>query len=204
MRIPLIIVRDEDGREHVVGENPHDLLYVDENGALQYMNSHCSEGTKYGAYAFVGVTAKDDEYSVTGRPEIEFVTLNGLIDMESERLKHRLKAAVTGGPKMLNKTEGSNYVILERDEIVPIEVNKKRTDDTLEKLKTALKTIKGELQDVYDNDRILYHLLQNEVFSHCESSYRELYDGSIGWVEDVIYSISELKRSLVEENGRTC
>lgn len=105
---------------------------------------------------------------------------------------------------MLNKTEGNNYVILERDEIVPIEVNKKRTDDTLEKLKTALKTIKGELQDVYDNDRILYHLLQNEVFSRCESSYRELYDGSIGWVEDVIYSISELKRSLVEENGRTC
>lgn len=204
MRIPLIIIRDEDGQEHVVGENPHDVLYVDENGALQYANSHCGEGTKHGTYTFVGVTAKDDEYSVTGRPEIEFVTLNGLIDMESERLKHRLKAAVTGGPKMLSKTEGSNYVILERDEIVPIEVNKKRTDDTLEKLKTALKTIKGELQDVYDNDRILYHLLQNEVFSHCESSYRELYDGSIGWVEDVIYSISELKRSLVEENGRTC
>lgn len=105
MRIPLIIVRDEDGREHVVGENPHDLLYVDENGALQYMNSHCSEGTKYGAYAFVGVTAKDDEYSVTGRPEIEFVTLNGLIDMESERLKHRLKAALTGGDTSAAETE---------------------------------------------------------------------------------------------------
>lgn len=75
MRIPLIKVRDEDGREHVVGENPHDILYVDENGALQYANSHCGEGTKHGAYVFVGVTAKDNEYSVTGKPEIEFVTI---------------------------------------------------------------------------------------------------------------------------------
>lgn len=47
---------------------------------------------------------------------------------------------------MLSKTEGSNYVILERDEIVPVKVNKKKTDDTLEKLQTALKTIKGELR----------------------------------------------------------
>lgn len=148
----------------------------------------------------MGVTAKDDEYSVTGKPEIEFMTINGLSDMESERLKYRLKAAVTGGPKMLSKTEGSNYVILERDEIVPIEVNKKRTNDTLEKLQTSLKTIKDELQDVYDNDPTLYRLLQNEIFSRCEDSYRELYDGSIGWVEDVIYSISELKRSLAEKN----
>ena len=96
MRIPLIIIRDEDGQEHVVGENPHDVLYVDENGALQYANSHCGEGTKHGTYTFVGVTAKDDEYSVTGKPEIEFVTINRLIDMESERLKRRLKVALTG------------------------------------------------------------------------------------------------------------
>ena len=34
---------------------------------------------------------------------------------------------------MLSRTEGKNYVILELDEIVPIKVNKKRTDDTLEK-----------------------------------------------------------------------
>lgn len=97
---------------------------------------------------------------------------------------------------MLSKTEGNNYIILERDEIV----NKKRTDDTLEKLQTSLKIIKDELQDVYDNDPTLYRLLQNEIFSRCEGSYRELYDGSIGWVEDVIYSISELNRSLVEES----
>ena len=105
MRIPLIKVRDEDGREHVVGENPHDVLYVDENGALQYANSHCGEGTKHGTYAFVGVTAKDDEYSVTGKPEIEFVTISRLIDMESERLKCRLKAALTGGDTSAAETE---------------------------------------------------------------------------------------------------
>lgn len=97
MRIPIIKVRSEDGHEHIAGENPHDVLYVDENGALQYMNSHCGEGTKHGTYTFVGVTAKNDEYSVTGKPEIEFVTINRLIDMEAERLKYRLKAALTGG-----------------------------------------------------------------------------------------------------------
>ena len=91
MRIPIIKVRSKDGREHIVGENPHDLLYVDENGALQYMNSHCSEGTKYGAYAFVCVPAKDDEYSVTGKPEIEFVTMDELVEMEAGRLKKQLK-----------------------------------------------------------------------------------------------------------------
>ena len=90
MRIPIIKVRSEDGHEHIVGENQHDLLYVDENGALQYMNSHCSEGTKYGAYAFVGVTAKDDEYSVTGRPEIGFVTLEQLIELEAEHIKKQV------------------------------------------------------------------------------------------------------------------
>lgn len=101
---------------------------------------------------------------------------------------------------MLSRKEGRNYVILRQGEKIPSKVNKKRTDDKLKKLQSALKTIKDELQDAYDNDPELYHLMQEEVFSRCECSYRELYDGSIGWIEDAIYSISELKENLAEDD----
>lgn len=101
---------------------------------------------------------------------------------------------------MLSRTEGRNYVILRQGEKFPSKVNKKRTDTKLGKLQSALKTIKDELQDAYDNDPELYHLVREEVFSRCECSYRELYDGSIGWIEDAIYSISELKEDLTEND----
>ena len=92
MRIPIIKVRSEDGYEHIVGENPHDMLYVDENGALQYHNIQCCDGTgPGGGYTFVGISAGEDEYSVTGRPEIEFVTMDELVEMEAGRLKKQLK-----------------------------------------------------------------------------------------------------------------
>ena len=48
MRIPTITVRSEARREHIVGGSPYDRFYIDENGALQYANSHCSEVTKNG------------------------------------------------------------------------------------------------------------------------------------------------------------
>lgn len=101
---------------------------------------------------------------------------------------------------MLSRKEGRNYVILRQGKKIPSKVNKKRTDAKLEALQSALKTIKNELLDVYDNDPELYHLMQEEVFSRCECSYRELYDGSIGWIEDAIYSISELKENLAEDD----
>ena len=101
---------------------------------------------------------------------------------------------------MLSRKEGRNYVILRQGEKILSKVNKKRTDTKLEKLQSALKTIKNELQDAYDNNPELYHLVQEEVFSRCESSYRGLYDGSIGWIEDAIYSISELKEDLAEDD----
>ena len=73
---------------------------------------------------------------------------------------------------MLSRKEGRNYVILRQGEKFPSKVNKKRTDTKLEKLQSALKTIKNELQDAYDNDPELYHLVQEEVFSRITD-----YDG---------------------------
>lgn len=101
---------------------------------------------------------------------------------------------------MLSRTEGRNYVILGPGEKVPSKINKKKTDKKLEKLQTALKTIRDELRDTYESDYELYDLLQNEIFSHCECSYREMNSGSIGWIEDVIYSISELKENLSKDD----
>lgn len=34
MLYPIIKVKDTDGHEHIVGENIHDTLYIDENGAI--------------------------------------------------------------------------------------------------------------------------------------------------------------------------
>lgn len=88
MRIPIIKVRSKDRHEHIVGEDIHDTLYIDEKGALQYMNAHCCEGTGFPeeGYAFVGIGG-DGEGSLTGRPEVEFVTLDQLIEIEAEHLK---------------------------------------------------------------------------------------------------------------------
>ena len=34
MLYPIIKVKDTDGHEHIVGENIHDTLYIDEIGAI--------------------------------------------------------------------------------------------------------------------------------------------------------------------------
>ena len=91
MRIPIIKVRSKDRHEHIVGEDIHDTLYIDEKGALQYLNAHCCEGTGFPeeGYAFVGMGG-DGEGSLTGRPEVEFVTLDQLIEIEAEHLKKQV------------------------------------------------------------------------------------------------------------------
>lgn len=92
MLYPVIRVKDTDGREHIVGEDIHDTLYIDGNGAIRYMNAHCCAGTGFPeeGYCFVGAGGTD-ENSLSGRPEIEFVTLEQLIEMESEELRARVR-----------------------------------------------------------------------------------------------------------------
>lgn len=96
MRVPIIKVRSRDGHEHIVGESPHDLLYIDENGCLQYLNIQCCAGTggRNAEYTFTGTNAKEGEYSVTGRPEVEFVTLAVLTAAAAEQDEKRETNAV--------------------------------------------------------------------------------------------------------------
>ena len=92
MLYPIIKVKDCNGHEHIVGEDIHDTLYIDEKGALQYLNAHCCAGTGYPeeGYTFVG-TDGDDEGSLTGRPEVEFVTLDRLVEIEAERFTKKME-----------------------------------------------------------------------------------------------------------------
>ena len=97
MRYPIIKVRDNCGRrmEHIVGENSHDLLYVDsKTGSIHYLNSQCMAGTKYPeeGYSFIG--EDKGEWSLTCEPEIEMVSLEKLIDMASEHLEEGMKAKI--------------------------------------------------------------------------------------------------------------
>lgn len=89
MLFPIIRVKDCYGlkREHIVGENIHDTLYIDIDGGIHYINTHCMAGTKYPeeGYRFVGIDK--GEYSIVMAPEIEMLTLDELIDFAADHLK---------------------------------------------------------------------------------------------------------------------
>ena len=73
MRFPIIRVYDKDTKmTHIVGSNVHDLLYIDERGALQYLNLQCMCGTPE-TYEFVQC-GEDDPY--LGKLGCKFVSLD--------------------------------------------------------------------------------------------------------------------------------
>ena len=84
MRFPIIRVLDKDyKREHIVGTDSHDTLYIGNDGQIHYRNLQNSEGTgKRGSYAFKGVKNKWSLYT-----EIEFVSLDDLIEIIKEQAK---------------------------------------------------------------------------------------------------------------------
>lgn len=96
MLYPVIKVRDNCGHkmEHIVGSNSHDVLYIDDGGGIHYLNCQCMAGTKYAdeGYSFVGVDK--GEWSMSCRPEIEFITLEELIDMATDSLNEGMKAKI--------------------------------------------------------------------------------------------------------------
>lgn len=97
MLYPIIRVRDNCGRkhEHIVGENSHDVLYIDnESGGIHYLNCQCMAGTRFPeeGYSFVG--QDNGEFSISGQLEIEMVTLDELIEMATEHLEEATKAKI--------------------------------------------------------------------------------------------------------------
>ena len=121
MLYPIIKVRDKQtGTEHIVGENIHDALSITENGQIQYINYQCFDGTgDDGAYQFVDGT--EGNYR-----EIEFVTLDQLIDMAAEHLEVTTKAKIMAYKSLrkimeaeLQKTKKETGVMFDTGGLLP-------------------------------------------------------------------------------------
>lgn len=93
MLFPIIKIKSRGGnRSHIVGMNSHDVLYVDDDGSLQYLNAQCMAGTKYGEFVFD--VEMPSEYTLTGRPEIKFVDFDTLLSMMTDHLNEGMKAKI--------------------------------------------------------------------------------------------------------------
>lgn len=97
MRFPIIKIHDNCVPEHkdrIIGTNGHDCLYIDENGAIQYLNTQCMRGTMYPdeGYSFVGVDM--GECSISMRPEIEFMTLEQIIELVKDNMTESVDATI--------------------------------------------------------------------------------------------------------------
>ena len=93
MLFPIIKVR-EGNRVHIVGTNSHDCLYI-KNNAIHFLDIKGMVGTEYpeesGMY-FCGKS--DDEYSFSGRPEIEFVSLEELFKIATENMNQQTEEKI--------------------------------------------------------------------------------------------------------------
>lgn len=88
MLFPIIKVREGD-RVHIVGTNSHDCLYI-ENNAIHFLDVKGMVGTEFPEESGMYFEGKpDDEYSFSGRPEIEFVTLDELFKIATENMERQ-------------------------------------------------------------------------------------------------------------------
>lgn len=94
MKIPVIKIREQSGdrvTEHLVGANPHDVLTV-ENGGIYYTNIQGMVGTKYPDESGMSFVAEDKgEYSFTGCPEIEMVSVEEFLDIIEKQIRQEAK-----------------------------------------------------------------------------------------------------------------
>lgn len=104
MLFPIIKVKEKIGEEeytHIVGTNSHDRLFI-ENNAIHYLNAQDLSSTRCSAecrmlrpeecnLSFDGVLS---DYSISGHPEIEFVTLEELIRIATETMKEQTEATI--------------------------------------------------------------------------------------------------------------
>ena len=92
MLFPVIKIKDNYG-EHIVGTNSHDCLYI-ENNAIHYLTSQSMVGTMYPEESGMYFVGEEKEYSISGNPEIEFVTLEELIEIATKNLEKDTEATI--------------------------------------------------------------------------------------------------------------
>lgn len=96
MRIPLIKIRSEFSpehmTEHLVGTNRHDCLYIHNNG-IHYMNIQGMIGTEHPEESHMRFATEkcDIEYSFTGEPEIEFVSVEEFLEILKQELRKEVE-----------------------------------------------------------------------------------------------------------------
>lgn len=95
LKLPKIKVRDKcTGEEFFIGHDVHDHLYIDENGALQYINVQGMSGTQYedATYEFVPWVEDEDMF---GKEfcDVEMVDVSKFLNQEiEEKLKQLSKS----------------------------------------------------------------------------------------------------------------
>ncbi len=88
MLFPVIKIR-EGNRVHIVGTNSHDCLYI-KNNAIHFLDIKGMVGTEYPEESGMYFEGKyDGEYSFSGKPEIEFVTLEELFQIAVENMERQ-------------------------------------------------------------------------------------------------------------------
>lgn len=104
MLFPIIKVSEKTGDEestHIVGTNSHDRLYID-NNAIHYLNAQCMTGTQCSEESGMKFQGVESEYSISGFPEIEFVTLENLIEIAIHSMKEQTENTIETR-KMISK-----------------------------------------------------------------------------------------------------
>lgn len=90
LKLPKIKVRDKcTGKEFFVGHDVHDHLYIDENGALQYINVQGMSGTEYDDATYEFIPCFEDE-DMIGKEfcDVEMVDVYEFVNQESiEKIK---------------------------------------------------------------------------------------------------------------------
>lgn len=93
MLFPIIKIK-ENGITHIVGTNSHDCLYIHDN-AIHYLNVQGMVGTEFPDESGMYFDGTDKgESSMSGLPEIEFVTLEELIKLSTQNMVEQTENTV--------------------------------------------------------------------------------------------------------------
>lgn len=90
MLFPIIRVKDKgkEGRGRILGTNSHDVLIVNEQGSIDYLDLQCMGRTgEHGSCEFVAESIEDFPY-----PVVEFVTFEQLIEIYKNEIKELCEA----------------------------------------------------------------------------------------------------------------
>ena len=94
---------------------------------------------------------------------------------------------------MRSQIRNNTYRIMRLDDRLPVELNKEQTDESIEKIKTAIHAINEEIKNLYHENYDLLSFLDSEVF---EPASLNVDDGKIWNLNYAEYVLDEIQDSL--------